>query len=298
MKRNLITLFCCIISALPLYGQETPVRYNAISLYSEQMFYLNGGLRATVGGQSRVGYKIELPANTVEWYYSVTVERSELKNIGMLNLFSQLTHLIDKTGIGAIATTSILTPTGSGVCNVYLISNNNIGAFKAKQQFNYDVDHSVLNYKSGVVRIKMKPGYFNNFYIGFQNPSSMEGVTVRFSAVAIVEEMLVEDKGIRALPNIPDEGQKIWTKDDKNRIYAGVEKGIKRYCAKNDIEPYTETDRKDIAACFTDLFTKTSKEVFNEMAEYEKERLLDNIISNCPKCTGLPSSIFDKAIER
>lgn len=145
MKRNLITLLFCVWGVLSLHGQEKSIKYKTVSLYEEQTFYLNGGLRASVGGKSRVTYKIELPANTVEWYYSITVEKKEANNIEAVNLFAQLTRLIDKTGIAGIVASGLLTPTGSGTCDAYLISGNNVSAFLAKGQFYCDFEHSVLN---------------------------------------------------------------------------------------------------------------------------------------------------------
>jgi hypothetical protein len=297
MKKGLLILLCCFWEAFSLRAQERSIKYKTVSLYEEQTFYLNGGVKATVEGRSRVTYKIELPANTVEWYYSITVERNETNNIEAVNLLSQLTRLIDKTGISSIVASSLLTPTGSGACDAYLISNENVGAFIAKRQFHYDFNHSVLNYKNGVVRVTMKPGYLNDFYIGFKNSNSMEGVTVRFSAVAILSEKSM-DISTEVFSTTAVEDQKTWSRDDKNRIYNNIEKGVIRYCTKNEIEAYTEADIKSIAACFTDAIAKNNKEVFREMAEYEQERLLSEIISNCPKCTGLPYSIFDKAVER
>jgi hypothetical protein len=296
MKKRLLTLLCCIWGALSLHAQERSIKYKTVPLYEEQTFYLNGGVKATVGGRSRVTYKIELPANTVEWYYSMTVEKKETNNIEAVNLLSQLTRLIDKTGISSIVASSLLTPTGSGACDAYLISNENVGAFIAKRQFYYDFNHSVLNYKNGAVRVTMKPGYLNDFYIGFKNPSSMEGVTIRFSAVAIVAEKPM-DVGTEIHSTAIIEGSQKWSRDEKNRIYNSIEKGVKRYCNRNKIENYTEDEMKSIAACFTDAFTRNNKDTFLEMAEYEKERLLSDIIANCPKCPDLPYEIFGNAVK-
>lgn len=48
-----------------------------VQVYSPQTFYLNGGNRATFGGKSRVWYNIQLPENTVEWYYSFTTTKGQ-----------------------------------------------------------------------------------------------------------------------------------------------------------------------------------------------------------------------------
>lgn len=297
MKKNLFVLLCCF-TGMSLYGQDMPVSSKTVALYDEQTFYLNGGVRTFAGGQSRVTYKIELPPNTVEWYYSITVERNESKNMGTLNLLAQLTRLVDQTGTGAIVVSSLLTPTGSGVCDAFLLAGNSVPNFMAKREFNYDFDNSRTNYKNGTIKIIMKPGYINNFYIGFRNPSSTEGITVRFSAVALVAEKKTVYHALMTPPTTTIDNNKMWTKGDKNRIYNYLERKITHYCNKNKIENYSESDIKDIAAYFTDAITKTSKETFLELAEYEEARMLDSIIADCPKCIGLPSYIFAKAIER
>lgn len=125
----------------------------------------------------------------------------------------------------------------------------------------------------------------------------MEGVTVHFSAVAIVAERS-SDIGMEAISAPEVEDPKTWTKQEKNRIYNSIEKGVKRFYAKNKIDNCAEPDVKSIAACFTDAFIRNSKDTFLEMAEYEQERLLEDIVSHCPKCADLPSDIFTKATKR
>ena len=298
MKKNLLILFYGLVSLLSSHAQGEQVTYKTVSLYAEQTFYLNGGMRALAGGKSRSTYKIELPPNTVEWYYSITVERNQSKNLETLNLLSQLTGLIDQTGLSTIATSSLLTPTGSGVCDAFLLAGSSVQNFLAKQAFNYDLDHSRTNYKNGTVKIIMKPGYISNFYICFRNPSASEGVTVRFSAVAVIAEKQANYTSSLAPPSATVENQKVWTKDDKNRIYNYLEKGIRHYYDATENATYSESDIKDIAAYLADAIIATNKEYFLELAAYEAERLFDRIIGNCPKCVGLPSYIFAKTIER
>jgi hypothetical protein len=185
---NKVLLFA-LASLLTITGfsQRYEKRLKAVSLYDEQTFYLNGGTRAAFGGKSRAAYKIELPKNTVTWYYSVTVTQKE-NNPGPINLLSQLTRILDQTGVTAVATNAILTPTGSGVCDAYLIGNNYIQSFLAKGEFSYDMNNSRENYRNGTIKIDMKPHYVRDFYIGFKNPSLSQGVTINFSAVALVDE--------------------------------------------------------------------------------------------------------------
>ena len=96
-------------------------KYKVVSILSQQDFYLNGGMWASVGGKSRIYLPIELPPNTVEWYYVFTT--SENKTQGQsINLVTQLFKLVSVPGLSSIAsltTDAILAPAGVAKCDVY-----------------------------------------------------------------------------------------------------------------------------------------------------------------------------------
>jgi hypothetical protein len=111
----LITSFASFTSFCQVISKTRKV----VPVMPQQTFYLNGGTRATFGGTSRVYYLIQLPKNTVEWYYTFTTSQGKTEN-GSLNLLPQLTRLLDPSGLTAIVTSSILSPTGAMVCNILL----------------------------------------------------------------------------------------------------------------------------------------------------------------------------------
>ena len=154
-----------------------------------QTFYLNGGTRATFGGKSRVTYQITLPPNTVEWYYAFTTSKNE-NSPTHIGLLAQLSRLFDPTGISAIVSNAITTPTGAGVCDIYLMDRNNAQAFSEKVdnwggRYYYQPSGSRENFKQGTVQIRdIQNG---NWVLGFRNPSALEGINVTFEVVAIVE---------------------------------------------------------------------------------------------------------------
>src|SRR5690606_35638974 len=112
-------------------GQTIQKETKVVQVMPPQTFYLNGGTRATFGGKSRTWFNIQLPKNTIEWYYSFTTTKGESSK-ATIGLLSQLTKLYDPTGMTAIATNAILTPSGAGVCDIYLMDRANCDKFMDK----------------------------------------------------------------------------------------------------------------------------------------------------------------------
>lgn len=186
-------LVCTLVNANAQTIQKTR---KVVEIMPSQTFYLNGGNRATFGGKSRVWYNIQLPENTVEWYYSFTTTKGQ-DPTASIQLISQLTRMVDPTGFSAIATNAILTPSGAAVCDLYLMDRPNADKFLEKVDnwggsYNYLVNGSRLNYKEGVVQVR--DAVSGSYCLGFKNPSAVQGITITFEVVAIVEEINVAEK--------------------------------------------------------------------------------------------------------
>lgn len=100
MKRRLvITLF--FISMFQFgFSQEFETVRETKKLIDSRDIYLNGGMRAEFGGKSRTSIKVDLPPNTVEWYYSFTTTEGG-NGTENLNLAIQLSRiLVDPSGLG------------------------------------------------------------------------------------------------------------------------------------------------------------------------------------------------------
>jgi hypothetical protein len=180
--RKIITLF---LGCLLLHAAIGQTKRKLISLYSQQHFYLNGGTRAMFGGVSRTSLKVELPANTIEWYYVFTT--SPGKDVSSdISLFAQLTKAFDPSGITATAVNAILAPTGSNTADVYLLDKDNVDLFISKEDFKYGGTDSRKNFKDGVVQIN--DVIKGTYYLGLRNPSADAGVNVSIEVVAVVEE--------------------------------------------------------------------------------------------------------------
>lgn len=193
MKKILTIVFLSLCAVAPLFAQTIKKIRKVVPVLTEQTFYLNGGTRAAFGGKSRVWYPVTLPPNTVEWYFSFTSERGKDAS-ATVNLLSQLTRACDPTGTTALAVQSLASPTGSAACDIYLMDRTNADKFMDKVDntggtYSYFINGSRLNFKNGVVQVKdLTTG---TYYLGFKNPSGVEGINVTFEVSAIVEETLV-----------------------------------------------------------------------------------------------------------
>lgn len=191
MKKIFILLTFFLVAILN--AQTITKERKVVQIMSPQTFYLNGGTKAAFGGKSRTWYPINLPSNTIEWYYSVSTTRGQ-NSSASLQLFSQLGRLLDPTGLTSTTASLILTPTGAGVCDSYLMNRKNADAFTEKVDnwggtFYYMPSGSRGNYRNGTVQIKdITQG---SWCLGFKNPSASEGISITIEVVAIVEETKV-----------------------------------------------------------------------------------------------------------
>ena len=182
--------FVLTITSIVSDGQEYSTKRKVISILPEQSFYLNGGVRASFGGKSRVFYVIDLPKNTLGWVYSFSTSTND-RGRNNLKLAAQLTKLIDPTGMTETAVETVLAPSGVSSADIYLCDKQNIDLFMQKADNNghpirYFATGSRENYRQGVVPVKMKGGGL--YYLGIKNPEEVDGINVNLEVVAIVEE--------------------------------------------------------------------------------------------------------------
>lgn len=195
MKKILILTAILMLSILSSEAQLIVKERKAVQLMPPQTFYLNSTTRAAFGGKSRAGFNVVLPPNTVEWFYSFTTTKGE-KPKTSVELFSQLTKLIDPTGMTAIATNAIFTVPGSGSCDIYVMSKDNGEVFLERSSttdmFDYDTASARENFQNGTVRLdNITKGEWT---LGFRNRNATEGIAITIEVVAIVEDIKIIEK--------------------------------------------------------------------------------------------------------
>jgi len=183
--RTLLTI-TTVLWLSRIYAQDYKVVYKAVPIMSEQRFYLNGGARADFGGKSRETLLVNLPPNTVEWYYAYTSSANQ-NQTQIIGVATQLIRFLPpEEEMLASVIAKLIIPTGAGVCDVYLLEDKiSANDFVTKKgQFSCDLNGSRQNFKDGVVRIKY--ALRGRYILGIRNPNALEGVNVNIEIAAIV----------------------------------------------------------------------------------------------------------------
>jgi hypothetical protein len=133
---------------------------------------------------------IQLPPNTVKWFYSVSSNFARPQN-ETLDLLSDLSRYLDPTnGILADIINSLDAPTGTADFNVYFIKDNeNLDIFNNKSgNFLYYPEGSRKNINSGVVDVEVSTENPTTWYLGIENPDSNDDIYVLIEVCALVYE--------------------------------------------------------------------------------------------------------------
>jgi len=193
MKPASLFLFALQFIVAILNGQIPKTELKSKTIIEQRVIELNGGARASFGGKSRTYIKIDLPANTKEWYYSFTTApgASGTQN---LNLGIQLSALLlDPSGITSSALKSVKVPPGTSSADIYLCDKSNIDLFANKVDNNGGRYRSIMegtveNTSQALVRVDdVRQG---TWYLGLKNPSSLDGIAIFVEVVAITEDAI------------------------------------------------------------------------------------------------------------
>ncbi|MEJ0082515.1 MAG: hypothetical protein WDM78_16530 [Puia sp.] len=121
MKNPLLALL--VVCAASQSNAQAPTQdYMVVPIMSQQSVYLKAGSKATGHSSSRQVLQVNLPANTIAWYYTVTT-RSGRGPFSNSDLTGQLVKLVDPNR-GIINKASVTVPAGAGVCDVYLMNKS------------------------------------------------------------------------------------------------------------------------------------------------------------------------------
>lgn len=171
------------------YTYEGEYKFVPVTIQKPTYHYVNSS--TNIGGKTRITIPVNLPQNTVSWYYIISAYRDEskIKEIqNKFNLFGELTRLVDKTGVLSVSINALSTPPGEDYCDVYLINYENLNPFLNKEAYRYYLEGSRENIKFGAVEIKSNGLTNGNFYLGLRNPDSRYGVNIAIEVVAVTIE--------------------------------------------------------------------------------------------------------------
>lgn len=252
------------------YSQVQTKTQKAIQILEPQSFYLNGGTRNMVGGNSRTGFIINLPPNTVEWYYTFTTEPNKNQEDN-LQLENQITMLLSMGGMSSGLLSLIKVPQGNGLIDVFLTDRNGYDIFFKKDFWgqweytspNHNIEGSRTNVKDGKVQIKsIRNG---QHFLVIRNTSGTTGINVKIDVVAIVEETEIDLSK--------------WSKETKNALFEGFKQNVKQKT------PYTsQSNIEKIASCMTQkIIEDYTIESFQELADFELKNIENDIMEECKK---------------
>lgn len=178
--KKIFTLFFALI-AFASYSQT----YKTVKLIETTKVLHSGG--NLLGGISRVALPIELPDNTIEWYYSFSTIAGS-SGSATLNLAVQVAAYASTGPLGSTVAKGLKVPQGKGEVDVWLMTFESKNAFDSKNdnQIKYFSDLSEISTSQSVKPVtKLTEG---KYYLGLRNPSAYESVTVSIEVVAIVKE--------------------------------------------------------------------------------------------------------------
>ena len=253
-------LACFIAVSTVSWSQTTEIVREVVTLMPEQSIYLNSTSHGYFkGGKSRTTYKIDLPTNTIEWYYiySTSPNRSGSQS---LNLIKQLSNVLDPTGVTSIAVSAIAAPPGTGgIVDVYVMGYKNYLNFEEKDMFGAWAysdpggwpEGKTENARQGTKKIDdVRSG---TVYLGLKNPHVEVGVNVTFEVAAIVEKEVVDYSE--------------WSIEVKNQIFNSHKEEL--------IASHIDANvANDIATCFLEkLVNNYSPEDFLDLSEAESNSI-------------------------
>lgn len=169
MRKLYFIISLLFISCCTALAQVETTEYRVVPVVSEQQFFLNGSMR--VGGKTRTYVSVELPPNTVKWYYAITTELNQGSTTG-LELAAKMTKLVDRSGISETLLLNAFASTGSSIIDVYQLDGSNIMPFVEKYDnwggsFSYNPTNSRENFGGGVVAANTMPS--GKCYLGLRN---------------------------------------------------------------------------------------------------------------------------------
>ena len=263
MKKRLILLLLIIYNIT--FSQTQSKTKKVVQLIESQDIYINSA--TNIGGKTRTYYKIDLPDNTIEWYYSFTTTANP-NNSGM-KLLQQVSSLISANPLVNIAVSSISVESGVYPIDIFLFNKKGLDEFLKKDFFgsyeysrpSHYTEGTSLNTKQG--KIKINDIIRGTVFIGLRNPSINTGVNVKIEVVAIVEETIIDNSK--------------WSKETKQKLYDLAINSILNTSLNN-------SQKEEYAYLMVSKITeKYVPDDFDQLAEFEIKNLLKKIMSECDK---------------
>lgn len=168
-------------------------RYEVVTLQEPTAYWINSTSNASFrDGQSTVTVPVQLPDNTVEWYYILTANEEEEqtdRQVGNFDLSGELSSLLfGSTAVAGIASNllqGISQPAGGNYCDTKLLDHQNYLYANSGQSHSYFPEGSRDNISSA--KVKISTALFSPAYIAITNDQFTSGISVGIEVVAITD---------------------------------------------------------------------------------------------------------------
>ncbi len=161
-----------------------------VSLIDNEIRSLNGGVRAGMGGRSRVTIPIRIPQHAVGLVYTIQAYRSS-ETPEALNLALAIGTLYT-TGSPALASlaSKLQIPISTQTVDAYILTSQKDESMFVAKNDGYWSTYSLADRQACVnckVSLEFKPVEQDQIvYLALRNPSALEAIKIQVNAVAIV----------------------------------------------------------------------------------------------------------------
>ncbi|MBS1912959.1 MAG: hypothetical protein JST22_13315 [Bacteroidetes bacterium] len=252
MKYSL-TVVLLFMAVHTLSAQETKTVHRVVEIQKEQTFNL------TIT-HARSYVSVDIPPNTIQWFIAFT-SAADSKGVNPINLFGQVSKLIDHTGITSLAVNTLMAPSGTARCDVMLTDIANRQKFMNGPlgSYTYDGNASRKNITHGV--IQMDAAHKGNWQILLYNPSFTTAVNVTVEVTALVAAQEVDLNR--------------WSQANKdsmfNRYYATLANG------KMDAGA-----ARDLAGCVVERICRQRTPAdIDKMSRFERDQFARSMANSC-----------------
>lgn len=215
-------------------------------------------------GLSRSGVisiPVELPPNTIRWYYSFAAFRTQEQIQAAKTKFSLLSsasRFIDVTGTVGKGIELAGSPPGTHHCDANLIRTNRAG--ERVRILAYERP----NLKNGTV-VVANPDYCNGLqYLSFANQSTAYGISIVLEVVAIVEKEITVNN---------------WTGPQREELYNEL---LVNLLQNHRNSTYSLDQLRRVARCASLKMVEDLGEAhFRSLASFERESAIEEVCESC-----------------
>ena len=187
MKRILyLFLLVTILFSINVSAQQLEPKV----VVNKHTFLVHSVTYSLLSNEYRSAVRIDLPPNTVEWFYAVSTFNLKSTSQSSGTLLKGLGSLVGKadpvSGVALSALGSHLSTVTESECHIYLLDELNKNSFMNYNSIQYYEEGTRERFNGGTVAITDKSFLSGTWYLGFENPKMKDGVKIELEVVALV----------------------------------------------------------------------------------------------------------------